>query len=357
MAVAEVAREAHKKRNHHQRHDAERRQVSVKAKEIGDLYALYCGDCCELIGGVKDSTIGYTIFSPPFSSLYAYSDDDADMGNCSGDEEFFEHFAFLIPELLRVTMPGRLCSVHSMQLPTTKQHHDVIGIRDFPGDIVRAFTEAGWVYHSRVVIWKDPLIAATRTKAIGLAHKQICKDSTRCRQGIADYLDTFVKPGENTNPVDHHRKDAGFEKFIGDKDQLTSNEHDLMRQRTTDPRTNKHSHVIWRRYASPVWMDIRQTRVVGSEPGTVSYAKGREQDDEKHICPLQLDVYDRCIDMWTNEGDSVLEPFGGVGSGGFSACAMGRKYLSFELKESYFRIAVQNVIAGAKKWSDARLFS
>lgn len=368
MAVAEVAKKISKEYERHVGEVAKRsakpavatvpavRQVTVKAKEIGDLYAIYCGDCCNLIQGVKDDSVGYTVFSPPFVSLFVYSNEPEDMGNCSSPEEFFEHFRFLIPELLRITKPGRLCSVHSMQLPTTKQHHGEIGIHDFPGDIVREFVAAGWVYHSRVVIWKDPLVAATRTKAIGLAHKQIVKDSTRCRQGVADYLDTFVKPGENQEPVSHEAS-AGLDRFIGDHSQLTADELELMRHRSQDPRTNKHSHVIWRRYASPVWMDINQTRVVGSESGTVSYVKGRETQDERHCCPLQLEVYERCIELWTNEGDTVFEPFGGVGSGGYSACSMGRRYLSFELKRSYFDIAVQNVRAGAKKWSDGRLFT
>jgi hypothetical protein len=326
-----------------------------KSEIVTNNYSMHCGDSCKLIKKIGSDRIHYSIFSPPFVALFVYSDDPEDMGNCSGKEEFFEHFSFLVPELYRVTMPGRLCTVHSMQLPTTKQHHGEIGIHDFPGDIIRMFESHGWIYHSRVIIWKDPLVAATRTKAIGLAHKQICKDSCRCRQGVADYLDTFLKPGDNPEPVATRGKTAGFDRFIGDADQLTTEERELMKHHTSDARTNKYSHVVWRRYASPVWMDIRQTRVVGNEPGTVSYIKGRDTEDERHCCPLQLDVYDRCIELWTNQNDVVLEPFGGVGSGAFSACSMGRRYMSFELKRSYFDIAILNASAGVQKWNSARL--
>lgn len=329
---------------------------SCKSEVITDQYSMHCGDCCKLIKRLREDSMHYSIFSPPFVALYVYSCEPEDMGNCSGSKEFFEHFGFLVPELLRVTKPGRLCTVHSMQVPIMKQHAGYIGIYDFPGDIVREFISAGWIYHSRVIIWKDPLIEATRTKAIRLAHKQVVKDSTRCGQGIADYLDTFLKPGENDEPVSREHS-AGFDTFIGDKDSLSADELQQMKKRTDDPRTNRHSHVIWRRYASPVWMDIDQTRVVGSEPGTISYMKGRDGDDERHVCPLQLDVYDRCIELWTNPSDVVFEPFGGVGSGAYSACSMGRRYLSFELKQSYFKIGVENAKAGAAKWTSRRLFA
>jgi DNA modification methylase len=330
--------------------------MKVNNQTITEQYSLYQGDCCEVIKGLPEASVHYTIFSPPFSSLYSYSASERDMGNCQTDKQFFGHFDYLIPELLRVTLPGRLCSVHSMIMPRMKERDGFIGIYDFPGDIVRRFFEHGWIHHSRVVVWKDPLIEATRTKSIRLAHKQIVKDSVRCGHGTSDYLDTFLKPGDNSGPVSH-AKHAGFDEFIGDAIELTDEEQRLLRVRSDDPRKNKHSHVIWRRYASPVWNDIRQTRVVGQEAGTVGYQTGRESDDTKHICPLQLDVIERCLELWTNENDIVLSPFMGVGSEGYSACKMGRRFVGIELKESYFRVAEKNVRAGAEKWGSQWLFN
>ena len=291
----------------------------------GDMWNIVNGDCVKGVQGLADNSIGFSVFSPPFASLYTYSESAADMGNCGSDGEFFDQFKFLIHELHRVTMPGRLVSVHCMDLPSTITREGVIGIRDFPGEIVRAFVEEGFIFHSRVTIWKDPLVAMQRTKAIGLLHKQLCKDSAISRQGIADYVVTFRKIGPNPEPISHG---VGFTSYIGEDEPRSTP--------TSDAATNKYGHEVWQRYASPVWMDINQTNVL-------PYAGGREEKDERHICPLQLDVIERCIELWSNPGDLVLSPFTGVGSEGYVAVKKGRRFQGFELKESYFNQAKLNI--------------
>lgn len=289
---------------------------------VEDKFSLYHGDCCVLIKDVPDESVGFTVFSPPFSSLYVYSDSENDMGNCSDDDEFFEHFGFLVPELLRVTKPGRLCSVHCMNTPTLKQVHGFIGISDFRGKIIRCFEEHGWIYHSEVCVWKNPVTAMQRTKALGLLHKQVVKDSAMSRQGIPDYVCTFRKPGTNPDPI------AGpFTYFCGDQD--------------TFQQEKNLSIDVWQRYASPVWMDINPSR-------TLQYRCARDDNDERHICPLQLDVIERCMQLWSKPGDVVLSPFAGIGSEGVVALQMGRKFIGFELKESYFKIAKQNLMQEQK---------
>ena len=285
----------------------------MKNEKQGNNWAMYRGDCCQLIKDLPDDSIHYSVFSPPFSSLYVYSDDIADLGNCEDDVDFFKHFSYLIPELLRVIKPGRLCSVHCMNLPTSKQNNGYIGIRDFRGGIIREFENAGWIYHSEVCIWKDPVTAMQRTKALGLLHKQLVKDSCMSRQGIPDYVCTFRKPGDNPEPVQ-----GRLEKFVGD-------------QSTFKPQKDL-SIDIWQRYASPVWMDIDQGR-------TLNYRAARDNNDERHVCPLQLDVIERCVQLWTNPGDVVLSPFAGIGSEGVVSVQMGRKFVGFELKPSYFKFA------------------
>jgi hypothetical protein len=224
--------------------------------------------------------------------------------------EFAKHFAFLIPELLRVTKPGRLVSFHCMNLPTSKARDGYIGLTDFRGSLIRAFVEAGWIYHSEVCIWKDPVTAMQRTKALGLLHKQIKKDSCMSRQGIADYLVTMRKPGDNPEPVAHTNETFPVE--------------------------------LWQRYASPVWMDI--------DPGnTLQYMAARESDDERHICPLQLDVINRVLELWSNPGDTVLSPFAGIGSEGFCALEKKRRFVGVELKESYYRTAIKNLDAAGRQ--------
>lgn len=295
-------------------------------------YAAYNGDCCEVIQSIDSESVGFSVYSPPFSDLYSYSDNIACMSFNENDEQFFEHYRFLIDQLYRVTKPGRLSAVHCMNLPKTKQRDGVIGIRDFRGGIICQHEEAGWIYHSEVCIWKDPVLAMQRTKAIGLLHKQVCKDSTISRQGLPDYVVVFRKPGENAEPVS-----GPFTEFIGDEDTF-DNKGDL-------------SIDVWQRYASPVWMDIRQTRTLNN------FREGKEDDDTKHICPLQLDTIERCLDLWSNEGDVVLSPFMGIGSEGYCSLLRGRKFIGVELKTSYYEVAVQNLNRALNERNRASLFT
>lgn len=304
--------------------------VKIRDQKITKKFAVYNGDCIEVLSGLPDESVGLTIFSPPFFDLYSYSDHEADLCNCRGREEFFEHFGFLVKQLKRLTMPGRVVAVHCMDLPTHKRNGDEIGLWDFSGEIIRSFESYDFTFHSRHCIWKDPLIAATRTKAIGLAHKQIVKDSTRCRMGVPDYLLAFRKPGDNSLPVEHP---DGLTRYVGSRP-IPSNLDRFLT--SVDPSKNKRSHYIWQRYASPVWDDIRQTRVL-------PYREGREEDDQKHICPLQLDVIERCLVLWSKEGDTVLTPFMGVGSEVYVAVENGRKAIGVELKRSYYRQALKNL--------------
>jgi hypothetical protein len=291
---------------------------------------MYHGDCCEVIKGIPDGGIDYTIFSPPFASLYTYSNSDRDMGNSRDYEQFWGHFSFLIHELARVTATGRLCSVHCMNLPTTITHHGEIGIRDFRGDIIRAFVADGFIYHSEVCIWKDPVTMMQRTKALGLLHKQLTKDSCMSRQGIPDYVCTFRKPGSNAKPVE-----GTLKTFVGDQSTF-SNDGNM-------------SIDIWQRYASPVWMDINQSR-------TLQYRSARENEDERHICPLQLDVIERCLQLWSKKDDVVLSPFAGIGSEGYVAVETGRKFVGIELKQSYYEQACRNLVAAEEHANQVSLF-
>jgi DNA modification methylase len=293
---------------------------------ISEKWAVYMGDSVELIKGIPDSKIHYSIFSPPFSSLYTYSASDRDIGNCKGENEFFKHFSYLIKDLFRITISGRLVSVHCIDIPRQKEKDGFIGLYDFSGDLIRWFEKEGFIYHSKVTIWKDPLLAAVRTRALGLAHKQLVKDSAMCTQGQPDYVITFRKPGVNTEPISHG---IGFDDYIGTEI--------LPKVKKTDnPATNKKSHIIWQRYASPVWFDINQSN-------TLNFVLAREQNDERHICPLQLDVIARCLELWSNPGDIVFSPFMGIGSEGYESLKRGRKFIGMELKKSYFDIAVKNL--------------
>ncbi len=306
--------------------------TKVVQQSQGDNWILYQGDCVEVVRGVPESSVGLSVFSPPFADLYTYSNSERDIGNSGSGDEFWQHFGFLIPELLRVTVPGRCCCVHCMNLPSIKQRHGHIGIRDFRGDIIRAFEAAGWYYASEVCIWKDPVTAMQRTKALGLLHKQVVKDSCMSRMGIPDYVCTFRKPGENPSPV-HGELDH----FVGDQ--------------STFRRTGKLSIDIWQRYASPVWSDINPSN-------TLQFRQARDEKDEKHICPLQLDVIERCLQLWSNEGDVVLSPFAGIGSEGYQSILCGRKFVGIELKESYWKVACGNLrTAEAKRRElDRKLF-
>ena len=303
---------------------------------------MYNGDCVEVLKGITDNSIHYSIFSPPFASLYTYSNSDRDMGNSASDNEFYEHFKFLISELYRVTMPGRLLSFHCMDLPMMKSRDGVIGLKDFPGELIKMFTDAGFIYHSRVTIWKDPLVEATRTKALGLLHKQICKDSSMCRQGLPDYLVTMRKPGENPELIAHPE---GFDSYIGEdepegaKIERPQPDAEKYEKKEKYNEVPIYSHQVWRKYASPVWMDIRQSN-------TLNGKSAREEQDERHICPLQLDVIARGINLWTNENDIVLDPFAGIGSSNYVALKMGRRTIGVELKENYYNLALENVEKG-----------
>lgn len=267
-------------------------------------YAIYHGDSVDITKNIPDNSIHYTLFSPPFANLYCYSNSDRDMGNCKGDDEFYTHFKFLAEELYRITMPGRLLSFHCMDLPLMKQRDGVIGLKDFPALLLKIFQDCGFIYHSKVTIFKNPVTEMQRTKALGLLHKQIKKDSSMSRQGLPDYIVTVRKPGENPERITH--TDESFP--VG----------------------------VWQNYASPVWMDIRQS-------DTLQRKSARAEKDERHICPLQLEVIQRCIELWTNPNDIVFDPFGGIGSTAYVALLMGRRAISSELKESYFEQMKNNV--------------
>lgn len=277
--------------------------MKVLNQKIEEFYSLYHGDSCEVLKGLPDDSVHYTLFSPPFSSLYTYSNSDRDMGNSKNDDEFYKHFEFLVNELYRITMPGRLLSFHCINIPLMKQRDGVIGLKDFRGDLIKMFVNAGFIFHSEVCIWKNPVTEMQRTKAIGLLHKQIKKDSSMSRQGIPDYVITMRKPGENPEPIEHTN-----ESFPVD---------------------------LWQKYASPVWMDIRQS-------DTLQKKSARAEEDERHICPLQLEVIKRCICLWTNPGDIVLDPFAGIASTNYMALRLDRRTIGVELKESYYQQAVLN---------------
>lgn len=308
--------------------------MNIKAVDqiVNDRYAIYQGDACELIRGVPTGTVHFGIHSPPFEGLYRFSNFDRDISNNDGDG-FWQHYAFLIQELLRVTMPGRIHAVHCMQLPTSKIRHGHIGMRDFRGEVVRAYEDAGWIFHSEVCIWKDPVVAQQRTKSIRLLHKQITKDSTISGQGLADYMLMFRKPGDNPEPVD-----GMFDRYVGYGNAPATVEARLASGEERAKAEKWFSIEVWQRYASPVWMDINQSR-------TLQYRSARDEKDEQHISPLQLDVIERCIELWSNPGDVVLTPFLGIGSEVYAAVAAGRRGLGFELKPSYFYQAVRNLKA------------
>lgn len=276
----------------------------------GKNFSLFHGDCVEVISGLPAQSVDYSIFSPPFASLYTYSNSPRDMGNVRNDDEFFEHFDFLVAQLARVMKPGHNVSFHCMLMPTSKERDGYIGLKDFRGDLIRAFQKHGFIYASEVCIWKDPVTSMQRTKALGLLHKTVRTNACMSRQGIPDYLVTMRAPGEMVDKVTHTP-----EQYPVDK---------------------------WQKVASPVWMDIDPS-------DTLQYRSAREHDDERHICPLQLEVIRRGIDLWTNPGDVVLSPFTGIGSEGFVALEMGRKFVGAELKDSYYKQAAANLTMAEKE--------
>lgn len=283
--------------------------MNVMDQAFGDNWTVFHGDCVEVVRGLPERSVDYSIFSPPFSSLYTYSSSPRDMGNCRTDVEFFEHFDFLVEQLARVMKRGHNVSFHCMQLPTSKERDGYIGLKDFRGDLIRAFQKHGFIYASEVAIWKDPVTAMQRTKALGLLHKTVRGNATMSRQGIADYLVTVRAPGEVEDRVAHD-------------DEIPVSE--------------------WQKLASPVWDDINPN-------DTLQFRSAREHDDERHICPLQLSVIRRGIRLWTRPGDVVLSPFTGIGSEGYVALEQGRKFIGAELKASYYKQAVANLKNAVKQ--------
>lgn len=291
--------------------------MNVINQEHGENWTLYCGDSCEVIKGIPDNSVHYSIFSPPFESLYTYSNSERDMGNSKTTNEFARHFRYLAKEIHRIIMPGRCISVHCMDLMKSKSRDGVIGLRDFRGALIRIFERAGFIFHSNVTIWKNPVTAMQRTKALGLLHKQIKKDSCMSRQGIPDYLLTFRKDGDNPERVGHTNESFPVGK--------------------------------WQEYASPVWMDINPSKTLQRE-------SARDEQDERHICPLQLEVIERGIELWTNPGDIVFTPFAGIGSEVYQAILQGRRGIGIELKESYFDVACKNCRAAEIELKSTSLF-
>jgi len=278
--------------------------ITVLNEAHGDDFSLYHADCIDFLRQLSADSIDFSIYSPPFGDLFVYSDSIADMGNSSSNGEFFEHYRYLVRDLLRVVRPGRLVAVHCSDLPTRKWIDGHIGLRPFSDDLTRIHTDEGWILHSRVTIWKDPVVEMQRTKALGLLYKQLQKDSAMSRTGMPDYLLVFRKPGDNAIPIEQRP-----ENFPVD---------------------------LWQKWASPVWMDINQTNVLNRNPA-------RDSLDEKHICPLQLDLIERAIALWSAPGDAVFSPFAGIGSEGVVSLKQGRKFLGTELKQSYFQTASRNL--------------
>lgn len=297
--------------------------MNVLNQTIGERFAIYNGDCVEVLKGIPENSIHYCITSIPFASLYTYSNSERDMGNCKTYGEFAEQYQFLGKEWYRVMMPGRCVSIHCMNLPLSKERDGVIGIRDFRGDVIRWMQSVGFIYHSEVCIWKNPVTAMQRTKALGLLHKQIKKDSAMSRMGIPDYVVTFRKPGENPERVEHTNENYPVSHW----------------QQVASP--------IWDEYATPVWWDINQS-------DTLNRNGAREERDEKHICPLQLPVIERCVELWSNPNDVVLDPFDGIGSTGYQAVKMGRRHIGVELKGSYYQIAAENLRNAETEWEQSK---
>ena len=282
----------------------------------GDGFTVHLSDCVKLARKIEDNSLDYSVFSPPFADLFVYSNSDHDMGNCKDDAEFVAQLRYLIAELFRTIKPGRNVSFHCMNLPTTKMRQGYIGLRDFRGDLIRAFQDAGFIYHSEVAIWKDPVVAMQRTKALGLLHKTIRENASMSRMGLPDYVVTMRKPGDCENRVTHY----------GDISEAEVDEHP----------TKALPVMLWQKYASPIWDDIDQGRTLNRMPA-------RDENDEKHMCPLQLDVIERCIHLWTNPGDLIFSPFTGIGSEGYCAVKMGRRFIGSELKPQYWELAVENI--------------
>jgi DNA modification methylase len=305
--------------------------MAVITQEIADNYAIYNGDCIETMEAMPDASIHLSIYSPPFGGLYHYSSDDRDVSNCVDYDQFFEHYAFVVRDLARLTMPGRMTAVHCMDVPSGNCGCD--HLCDFPGDIIRLHEREGWRYIARYAVWKEPLGVRNRTMAKNLAHQTIVQDSSRCSVASADYLVVFRRNGENTVPIEHP---VGLLDYAGEREPPT----ELLKYRghTGKQTENRYSHWIWRQYASAFWDDVRLLRVL-------PFKEAKDEEDEKHVHPLQLDVIERVITLWSNPGEVVFTPFMGVGSEVYCAVIMDRRGVGVELKPSYYRQAEKNIAA------------
>lgn len=309
--------------------------MAVLTQNIGERFAIYNGDCCEVMANLPDASMHLSVYSPPFGGLYHYSSNDRDLSNAKDYGEFFEHYAFVVRELARLTMPGRMTAVHCMDVPSSNTGKGDALI-DFPGDIIRLHEREGWRYVARYSVWKEPLAVRNRTMMKSLAHKTIVDDSSKCGVANADYLVVFRRKGDNSIPITHP---VGLLEYAGERRPPA----DVLKYRgwAGNQIENRFSHWIWRQYASAFWDDIRMNRVL-------PYKDSREADDEKHVHPLQLDVIDRILTLWSNPGENVLTPFMGIGSEVYAAVVQGRRGIGIELKPSYYRQAVLNVEAAAK---------
>lgn len=301
--------------------------MAIIDQEITEDYAVYNADCMEVLPEIKDNSIHLSIYSPPFSDLYNYSSSERDLSNCKSYEDFLNHYDYVIREIGRITLPGRLTCVHCMDIPQKGDR----GLVDFPGDIIRLHEKNGFYYTGRRVIWKEPLRMAIRTRAKGLMHRQIVKDSSLCDVAGADYLLTFRKHGENKIPIENPK---GLDRYCGEDEPPP--ELVFKYQAWKEPKTNKLSHFIWQRYASCAWYDIRINHVL-------EYRAARDSEEEKHVCPLQLDAIERCIILWSNMSETILTPFMGIGSEVYAALLNGRRGVGIELKSSYYRQTLRNI--------------
>ena len=311
--------------------------MAVMDQVLTSEYAIYNGDCIEVMQSLPAGKIGLSVYSPPFGGLYHYSSDDRDLSNNDNYDSFFEHFKYVVEEIYRVTMPGRMTAVHCMDVPRSNTGNDTM--IDFPGDIIRLNESIGFGYIARYAVWKEPLAVRNRTMQKNLAHKTIVDDSSKCSVASADYLLVFRRKGDNPVPIEHP---YGLLEYAGER----THPADVLSYRGWSGKQteNKYSHWIWRQYASAFWDDIRMDRVL-------PYKKARDTDDEKHVHPLQLDVIDRCLTLWSNPGDTILTPFMGVGSEVYSALMMGRKGIGIELKTSYYNQAVKNISLASQQFS------
>lgn len=326
------------------KHESNKNETPYFGYEEGEGWKLHHGDCVHVARLIDSDSIGFSVYSPPFSNLYIYSDSDYDMGNSVDDGEFMRHYSYLAEELYRITKPGRLTAIHCKDLPMYKGRDGAAGLRDFPGEIIKMYESKGWVFHSRVTIWKDPVIEMQRTKNHGLLYKQLCKDSAASRQGMADYVIVMRKWADEDQWEPVTRGGERFHDYVGSTAHRPTAK-DIAMARSKKEKERLYSIAVWQRYASPVWFDIDQTDVL-------NYKLARENSDERHICPLQLGVIERSIELWSNPGDLVFSPFSGIGSEGVVAVNMGRSFVGSELKKSYFNIACDNLRETKMKQDD-----